>query len=133
MLYGYAGIDFGQDNDDDDQFRSFVSVYRGDSEAARQGFAFPGADVELSRYLGRRGETVMFEVDMIARDDAYLVAFGDAMRAAKQSPGTYSLMMRGVTYPRVIIEQFGERGPRVPLWSPWSYGQRWSIRFRILP
>lgn len=132
MSFAFADVDLGRDNDDDDDFRSFIRVVPGDRTVARKPFAFPGVDAEFSRYLGARGRSTVWFIDMIARDESHLKTFETAMDGLQSAAETRQLTERDTAYPRAFIESFAPSGPRVPLTSPWAFGQQYVVRFRVI-
>lgn len=132
--YQYGSVDIGQDNNDTDDFRSFIQVIRGTSEVANKQVSFPNINVELKQNLGVRGRRSTWLVDMVDKSStaANLLIFEAAMEALQEAEATYGLLERNITYPRAYIESFDCAGPRVPLQTPWAFGQKYIITYRIL-
>ena len=113
----WSDVDFGLDNTDASNVRSFARAIPGNVNMARAFFAFPGVDGIFSRNMGFRGQTVRVAFQTLVKSEAAWNDLEDDILASME--GSHQLIVEGRTRTRCILVEYTGRGaPRMPLLNP---------------
>lgn len=128
----FAGIDFGFLNGDEAEHRGFVKVLPGVTEKRRSEFAFPAIDGVTVQPLGLAGQTIIWHLTLVVKDEDTFAVVEAALAAARDLTVPQTMVYHGKTLNSVELVEFPEVQPMLSLASPWVAAKFYQLVFRNL-
>ncbi len=131
----FADLDFGFSNSLVDDFDGrMIQVLSGGFERKTQALGFNGVDGEWHRYLGLRGRTDIWQIELRAAADSDLNAFERTLDEKVADGRTYGYTLRNQDHARAILMNWRYTSGRMgALFTNRSIAQQYALVFRVMP